>query len=169
MKQGRYFVIFALLCVAQAIIENYFLFSQYILIGLLPLLVLSLPPRYTTPVALLLAFAAGFAVDFVGTGSLGLTSCALLPVALLRPTLLRLASGDEVLTGRDEPPTGRQSTTAAALTISLGCLAFFVVYVWVDSAGTRPFWFNLVRTLLSTGVSALLCILLNNFLFRQNR
>ena len=36
MKTGRYFIIFAILTLAQALISNYFLFSQYILISLLP-------------------------------------------------------------------------------------------------------------------------------------
>ncbi|MBP5488664.1 MAG: hypothetical protein J6X77_03740 [Bacteroidales bacterium] len=169
MKNGRYFIVFAILCLAQALISNYFLFSQYVLISMLPLLIVSLPPRYGTPAALGLAFVAGFVVDFVGGGTLGLTSCTLLPLALLRLPLLRLVSGEEILTERDISPIARQAAAEQALTMVLACLLFFGLYVWVDSAGTRPFWFNAVRTLLSTGVSALLCVLLGNFIFGQNR
>lgn len=169
MKPGRYFTIFALLCLAQALISNYFLFSQYVLISLLPLLIVSLPPRYGTPVALALAFVAGFAVDFIGSGTLGLTACALLPLALLRLPLLRLVSGEDILTDRDDPPLAHQTTPEQALTLVLACLIFFGVYVWVDAAGTRPFWFNSVRTLLSIGVSTLLCALLGNFIFGKDR
>ena len=104
MKTGRYFIIFAILTLAQALISTYFLFSQYVLISLLPLLILSLPSRYGTPAALGLAFVAGFVVDFVGGGALGLTSCTLLPLALLRFPLLRLVSGEEILTDRDDSP-----------------------------------------------------------------
>ena len=169
MRNGRYFIVFAILTLAQALISNYFLFSQYVLISLLPLLIVSLPSRYGTPVALALAFVAGFVVDFVGSGTLGLTSCALLPLALLRIPLLRLVSGEEIMTDRDDSPVAHQTTPEQALTLVLACVLFFGLYVWVDSAGTRPFWFNAVRALLSTGVSTLLCVLLGNFIFGQNR
>ena len=169
MRNGRYFIVFAILTLAQALISNYFLFSQYVLISLLPLLIVSLPSRYGTPAALALAFAAGFVVDFVGSGTLGLTSCTLLPLALLRFPLLRLVSGEEILTYRDDSPIAHQATAEQALTLTLACLLFFGLYVWVDSAGTRPFWFNSARTLLSTGVSTLLCVLLGNFIFGRNR
>ena len=169
MRNGRYFIVFAILTLAQALICNYFLFSQYVLISLLPLLIISLPSCYGTPAALALAFVAGFVVDFVGSGTLGLTSCALLPLALLRIPLLRLVSGEEVMTYRDDSPVGHQTTPELALTLVLACVLFFGLYVWVDSAGTRPFWFNAVRTLFSTGVSALLCTLLGNFIFGKNR
>lgn len=169
MRNGRYFIVFAVLTLAQALISNYFLFSQYVLISLLPLLIMSLPSRYGTPVALGLAFVVGFVVDFVGTGALGLTSCTLLPLALLRLPLLRLVSGEEILTDRDDSPIAHQTTAEQALTLVLACVLFFGLYVWVDSAGTRPLWFNTLRTLFSTMVSALLCLLLGNFLFSQNR
>ena len=169
MRNGRYFIVFAVLTLAQALISNYFLFSQYVLISLLPLLIMSLPSRYGTPVALALAFVVGFVVDFVGTGALGLTSCTLLPLALLRLPLLRLVSGEEILTDRDDSPIAHQTTAEQALTFVLACVLFFGLYVWVDSAGTRPLWFNALRTLFSTMVSALLCLLLGNFLFSQNR
>ena len=169
MRNGRYFIVFAVLTLAQALISNYFLFSQYVLISLLPLLIMSLPSRYGTPVALALAFVVGFVVDFVGTGALGLTSCTLLPLALLRLPLLRLVSGEEILTDRDDSPIAHQTTAEQALTLVLACVLFFGLYVWVDSAGTRPLWFNALRTLFSTMVSALLCLLLGNFLFSQNR
>ena len=169
MRNGRYFIIFTILTLAQALISNYFLFSQYVLVSLLPLLIISLPSRYGTPVALGLAFATGFVVDFVGSGTLGLTSCALLPLALLRIPLLRLVSGEEIMTDRDDSPVAHQTTAELALTLVLACALFFALYVWVDAAGTRPFWFNFLRTLFSTGVSALLCVLLGNFLFGRNR
>lgn len=169
MRTGRYFIIFAVLTLAQALINNYFLFSQYVLISLLPLLIVSLPSRYGTPAALGLAFVAGFIVDFVGGGTLGLTSCTLLPLALLRIPLLRLVSGEEIMTDRDDSPVAHQTTPELALTMVLACVLFFGLYVWVDSAGTRPFWFNTLRTLFSTGVSGLLCVLLGNFIFGHNR
>jgi hypothetical protein len=169
MKTGRYFIIFAILTLAQALISTYFLFSQYVLISLLPLLILSLPSRYGTPAALGLAFVAGFVVDFVGGGALGLTSCTLLPLALLRFPLLRLVSGEEILTDRDDSPIAHQTTAELALTMVLASLLFFTLFVWVDSAGTRPFWFNTARAILSTVVSGLLCVLLGNFIFGRNR
>jgi len=169
MKQTRFFIVFAALCLAQALIDNYFLFTQYLLISLLPLLVMGLPTRYNTPAALLLSFVSGFIVDFLGTGTLGLTCCALLPVALLRIPLLNLVSGEEIMTYRDDTPTSHQTMTGTALTMAIACAIFFMIYIWVDAAGTRPFWFNFVRLVLSTAVSTLLCVLLNNFLFRRNR
>ena len=169
MKAGRYFLIFALLCLAQALISNYFLFSQYVLISLLPLLILSLPSRYGTPAGLLIAFATGFVVDFIGGTTLGLTSVALLPLALLRLPILRVVSGEEILSERDDTPVSHQSTNGFVLTMIIGCILFFTVYVWVDAAGTRPGWFNMLRTLFSSVVSSVLCALLGDFIYIKNR
>jgi RsiW-degrading membrane proteinase PrsW (M82 family) len=94
---------------------------------------------------------------------------ALLPVALLRLPILRLISGDEILSERDDTPASHQSPSGLILSLVLACLLFFTVYVWVDAAGTRPAWFNLLRTFLSGLVSSILCVLLSSFIFSRSR
>ncbi len=167
MKQSNYFIIIAILCFAQALISNYLLFSQYVLISLLPVLVMSLPPRYNTVQALLLAFVIGFVADFIGTGALGLTCVALLPVALLRLPILRAVSEDDYLTYPLDTPFAHQSTSEMVLSCVFSCLLFFLVYVPFDDAGTRSLGFALLRILFSSIVSVLLCVLLSQFLFRR--
>ena len=167
MNQTRYFVTIALLCLAQILAGNYLYLSQYIVLSLLPLVVMSLPIRYSTNFALGLAFLAGLLVDFLSSGILGISSCSLLLLALLRIPILNLVSGEEVLTHKDSAPTGHQSGRAVFLTMLLGSLVFFIPYVFVDAAGTRPFWFNVTRIVLSSALSAALMAFLNSFLFRE--
>lgn len=167
MRQGNYFIILTVLCFAQALISNYFPISQYIALSLLPVLVMSLPPRYGTVPSLLLAFVGGFIADFVGTGTLGLSCAALLVVALLRRPIVSIVSEDDYLIYPSDTPFAHQSTSETLLVCVLSCFVYFVVYVPIDDAGTRSFGFVLLQILLSGTASSLLCFLLAQFLFRR--
>ena len=101
MTNGKRIVIACILCLAQIILSNYLYVSHYLVLNLLPLVILSLPASRGVNVAMLVAFLAGFAVDFASTGILGLSSAALLPVALLRFPILRAVGGEEYLVHRD--------------------------------------------------------------------
>lgn len=167
MRQSSYFIVYLLLCVVQALFDNFFLFSQYVVLSILPALIMSLPPRYGTPFALIMAFLTGALVDFIGTGSLGLTSIALLPVALIRRPILRLVSEDDYVFYRNDPPATHQSTSETIFCSIFACIVYFAVFIPVESAGTRPFWFNALRFLISCAASSLLGFLLSFYFSRR--
>lgn len=167
MRQSSYFIVYLLLCIVQALFDNFFLFSQYVVLSILPVLIMSLPPRHGTPFAIIIAFLTGALVDFIGTGSLGLTSIALLPVALMRMPILRLVSEDDYAFYRNDPPATHQSTSEALLCSIFAYIIYFAVFIPVESAGTRPFWFDALRFLISGTVSLLLGFLLSLYFSRK--
>lgn len=139
MKQLNFPTIFTILCALQIFVSVTFNFPQILVVSILPMLILQLPPKLGTPASLLVAFATGFAVDFLTDGMLGLTSACLLPVALLR------------------------------LPLPLSTLVFFTLYVWVDGAGMYPFLFNVEKILLSTAVSFPVSALIASLLFKDKK
>ena len=136
---------YVLLFLAQAALWNYGNFSQYLLIVFLPAMVLCLPlsrgPVYTMAVA----FATGLLMDFLVTGQLGMTSLALVPVALLRRPVIRLVFGSELFARGEDLSFHRQGWPKFVLCVLLLTAVFLLVFLWADSAGTRPLWFNAVK------------------------
>ena len=90
---------YILLFLAQAALWNYANFSQYLLIVFLPAMLLCLPIGRSPVHTMAVAFVTGLLMDFLVTGQLGLTSLALVPVALLRRPVIRLVFGAELSPG----------------------------------------------------------------------
>ena len=165
MKKVNYPVIFAILCALQIFISVVFRLPRIMAINILPMLILYLPVKVDTPSGLVIAFAAGFAADFLSDGMLGLTSACLLPVALLRRPLLLAVSGREIISYKSGTPASHQHIRQMAASISIATLLFFVIYVWVDGAGLRPFVFNAGKVAVSTMTSSLASFLIAGILF----
>ncbi len=166
MKRGQFTLVFLLMLVAQALLNNYFGLARYVLISVLPVLILMLPHRMGTIAAMLVAFASGFAVDFFSTGMLGISSLALVPVALVRGLVLDLVFGEEYSSRDEELSLDRFGILKMALAILILCAVFFLVYVWADSAGTVGFWRAVLRWLLSVIVSTPVCVYVSTLLRR---
>lgn len=164
MRDSAFLLKFIILLVAQVLIWNFCNFSQYAMLTFLPVIILLLPTKQETLISMLIAFAAGFLVDFLADGMLGLTSLALVPVAFLRKGIIRLVFGSELLS-REENISLRKHGASHIIVSTLLCTAIFLaVYIWADGAGMRPLWFNLVKfgasLLLSSIVSVFLAIVL---------
>ena len=145
MRKPGFTLIFLLLAIAQILLWNFFNFSQYVMLVFLPVMILCLPVRRGTVFAMILAFITGFAVDFFASGMLGLTSLALVPVGLCRKAIIRLVCGEEVFSRGENISIKRQGMPKMTLCILMSTAIFLIVYIWADGAGTRPFWFNLVK------------------------
>ncbi len=167
MRRSNYFIVYLLFCIVQALFDNFFLFPQYVVLSILPALIMSLPPKHGTPFAIIVAFLTGALVDFIGTGTLGLTSMALMPVALMRMPILRLISEDDYVFYSNDSPAAHQSTSETILCCIFANIIYFAVFIPVESAGTRPFWFDALRFLISCIVSSLLGFLLSFYFSRR--
>ena len=147
MRTGQNFgLLYTLLLVCQVLLCNYFQFTPYAMLTLLPAMILCVPLTISTIGCMFLAFASGLAVDWLAEGIVGLNASALVPVALLRKPLIRIFFGEDLITRKDSfslRKYGMAKTSAAILT-SLS--VFLVIYIFLDGAGTRPLWFNLIRT-----------------------
>ena len=145
MRNTNFFLVYLLLVVAQILICNYFHLTPYVTLSLLPVMILCLPTRISTTVALFIAFATGLTVDFLAEGLIGLNTLALLPVAFLRIPLIKIIFGEDLLSRKEDFTVRKNGIGKVSLAILLVQALFLLLYIWADGAGTRPAWFNLLR------------------------
>lgn len=170
MKKNNYWLAFFLLTILQIIICNYFNFSQYVMLSVLPVIVLLVPVRYSTIITMVVAFVTGMAVDMLAEGGLlGINALSLVPVAFCRNKILDLVFGEEVFSRKEDISIERFGVMKMSMAIILAQLLFFLIYNTADGAGTRPFWFNAVRFVASNLASYVVAIILAVFLSRENR
>ena len=136
---------YVLLFLAQAALWNYGNFSQYLLVVFLPAMILCLPVERGPVYSMVVAFVTGLLMDLLVTGQPGLTSLALVPVALLRRPVIRLVFGSELFARGEDLSFHRQGWQKFVLGVMLVTAVFLVVFLWADSAGTRPLWFNALK------------------------
>ena len=90
MRNPIFGIAYILLVIVQMIICNYFQFSPYFVISILPAMVLCIPLTISTNVCMLIAFATGLSVDWLAEGLIGINASALIPVAYARMTFVRI-------------------------------------------------------------------------------
>ncbi len=149
MSKQNYFIMFLVILGVQLLICNYFHISAYITLSILPCTILLLPTKVGTSAAMLIAFAAGLAVDLLADGVPGLNALALVPVAGSRRIICDFIFGKELtLTGEDVSMSkfGIGKMTLAVTTVQA---IFLVIYIWADGAAARTSIFNLLRFSLS--------------------
>lgn len=158
MKKYRFILLYLVLLIAQVFLCNYFGLSRYVLISVLPALILTLPLEWGSIAAMLAAFATGFAVDFFSNGLLGITSAALVPVGLVRRSIIGLVFGDEFSSRGEQLSTSRLGLLRFALSLLMLCSLYFAIFIWIDSAGTAGFWQCFLRFMLSLAASTPVCV-----------
>jgi len=164
MRNTRFWITFIILVLAQVLLCECLHLSQLLSLWFLPMMILCVPIRYSTPFLLVLAFAVGFIADLLSNGVMGLTSMALLPVALLRNATISLVFGSEVFSRGEDISIRRQGGPKMTLAVMLLTALFLTVYVIADGAGTRPGWFNFLRIILSLVLDTAVSMMLVNLL-----
>ena len=162
---NRFTLKYLLLPVAQVLLWNYFNFSQFLTIAILPVLLLCISVKRGPVFSMAIAFVTGLAADFFAGGLLGLTSLALVPVCLLRRPIIWLVSGSELQARGEDISFQRQGSSKMMLATAMVTAVFLLVYIVADSAGTRPLWVDAVKfaaslavsTLISTYIAWILC------------
>lgn len=160
---------YILLTVAQMILSNYFHFTPYMMITVLPVMVLCIPTTTGTVAAMLIAFVTGLSVDFFAEGTLGINALSLVPVALLRRPVIGLFFGNEPFEQKESVTTKKYGMARVSLAVILMTLVFLLIYIIADCAGTRPFWFIASCIGLSLPVSYLASICIINLLTYEDR
>lgn len=170
MKINQNFgIIYILLAVAQMVICNYFRISPYIYVTILPAIVMCIPLKINTTVAMLVAFATGVSVDLLAEGVLGLNTLALVPVALVRYPLLRMTMGTEMQEKNYRFNIRSVGLGKMLLVTVLSTGLFLAIYVLADGAGVRPLWFNTIRFFASLACDTLLAMLVVHVLNPDER
>lgn len=168
MRIGSNSIKYLLLLVAQILLWNFFNFSQYLMIVFLPVMILMMPINRSTNTTLILAFICGFVVDFFADGHLGLTAAALLPVALLRRPIIMFVFGNELFSRGENLSTKRQGWEKLIIATALATAVFLLAYIFIDSAGTRAFWVDVVKFFSSLIVSTFISFFVGDVLSPEN-
>lgn len=170
MKAAQNFnILYILLVVCQIVLCNYSPLGPYITLSMLPAMILCLPLKNSNIMCMLIAFASALAVDWMSEGVLGLNVAALLPVALTRKTVIRIFLGEDLI-NRSEMFTFRKN---GAVKISAAILTLYAIYlgiyIFLDGAGTRPFWFCATKFGVSLACNWILGLLVINTLTIDDR
>ena len=158
MRKNEFWAVYLLLLLAQLLLSNYVNVSPYIMVTILPVMVLCIPLRVGPVPTMIIAFATGLVVDLLSEGLLGLNAIALVPVAFIRNSIIRLMFGEELFSRREDFCPRRHGMGKTAVATFTGIAVFLLIYVWVDGAGIRTFWFNAARWGASLACSLLLSL-----------
>jgi hypothetical protein len=158
MRKPGFWAAYLLLLLAQLLLSNYCNVSPYVMVTILPVMVMCISIRIGPVPAMVIAFASGLVVDLLSEGLLGLNALALVPVALLRYPIIRLLFGEELFARGEDFCTKRNGLGKTSVVVFMATAVFVLIYVWVDGAGTRPFWFNAARWAASMATSMLLSL-----------
>lgn len=170
MRTYQYFpLIYVLVLICQVFLSNYTNLGPYVMLTMLPAMLLCIPTSVSTVTCMLIAFASGFATDWLAEGILGLNVAALLPVAVMRKGLIRIFLGEDIIARNDSfsiRKNGIGKVTFALLTASA---IFLAIYIFLDGAGTRPFWFCSIKFGVSLFLNWALGLLVINTLTIDDR
>ncbi len=136
---------YLLLLAAQVLLWNFCNFSPLLIVALLPVMILGLPLKCGADLSMLIAFASGFAADFLSGAPLGLSCLALVPVAFLRRGVISAVFGSEIFARGEELSAGRLGRAKILLAAVLLNAVFLLIYIIADSAGTCPLWAMTVK------------------------
>lgn len=169
MRKNSPVLKFILLLIAQILLCTFFTFSPYLMLTFLPAMILFLPIKQSTPTTLFIAFAAGFAVDFLSDGMLGLSSLSLVPIAFCRKSIIKLVFGSEVIARGDNLSVPKNGVPHIFTGIIISTAIFLAIYIWADGAGLRPVWFNLTKFAASLILSSLISIIITLIMTQDGR
>ena len=169
MKNPTFGIAYILLVIVQMVICNYFQFSPYLVISILPAMVLCIPLTISTNLCMLTALITGLSVDWLAEGLIGINASALIPVAYARKTLIRVFLGEDLISRKDTFSFRKNGIGKILMALLISYALFFAVYIFLDGAGVRPFMFNLTRFVLSMLCSLIPGILVTGSLTKEER
>jgi len=169
MKNSSFVLTYLLFVVAQMLLTNYFHVTPFIMLTILPTMVLCIPTKIDSVVAMLIAFASGLAIDYLVEGSLGINALAIVPVAFLRKPLIDAICGGEPFEQKENITMKKYGIAKISLAIIIVQAVFNAIYVLADCAGTRPFSFIALRFALSVLASYLVSLIIVNPLTYDDR
>ena len=146
MKRIQNFgLIYIILLICQVMLCNYTNLGPYIMLTLLPAMILCLPTKINAITCLIIAFASGFATDWLADGLLGLNVAALLPAALIRKGTIRIFMGEDLIVRNDSFSIKKNGLGKVSISLITLTAIFLTVYIFLDGAGSRPFLFCAIK------------------------
>ena len=146
MKRIQNFgLIYIILLICQVMLCNYTNLGPYVMLTLLPAMILCLPTKINAITCLIIAFASGFATDWLADGLLGLNVAALLPAALIRKGTIRIFLGEDLIARNDSFSIRKNGLGKVSFALITLTAIFLAAYIFLDGAGSRPFWFCAIK------------------------
>ena len=162
-------VLFVFLLICQIALCNFANLGPYVMLSILPAMIMCVPLSVGTAGCMFIAFVSGLSVDWLSEGLIGINAAALVPVGLARKTLIRVILGEDMINRKDSFSI-RKNGLGKILTLMITAgIIFFSIYVILDGAGTRPFWFCVSRFAASLAAGTALSILTANILSPDDR
>lgn len=169
MRTQSFGLLFILMVLGQMILCNFAGFSPYVMLSMLPAMIICVPLTVSTPLCMLIAFVTGLSVDWLSEGLIGLNASSLIPVALMRKPLIRFFLGEDLIVRSDSFSIRKNGLGKISLVMGVSLMIFLGVYIFLDGAGTRPFWFNLTRFWVSFACNMVLALIVTNILTVDDR
>lgn len=170
MRTGQNFkLLYFLLVICQIVICNYACLGPYIMLSILPAMVMCIPLTAGTIGCMLIAFLTGLSVDWLSEGLIGINAAALLPVALARQTFIRIFLGEDIINRKDSFSIRKNGIGKVSIAMAAAYMLFLGIYIFLDGAGTRPFWFCATRFAVSLIVNMSLAFLTASILTPDDR
>ena len=169
MKIRNFRTLYILLLVCQIILCNYSCLGPYVMLSILPAMVACIPLSTGTPLCMFIAFASGLAIDWLSEGLIGLNAAAILPAALLRKPVISMFIGEDLIVRKENFSIRKNGFSKVFFTILAATAIFTGIYVFLDGAGTRPFWFSLTRFAASLACNLILGLVIVNVLTGEER
>ena len=169
MKNQFFGILYILMVIAQMIICNYFQFTPYIILSILPAIILCMPLTIRTPLCMAIAFASGLAVDWLAEGLIGINAASLVPVALARKTIIRVFLGEDLIARSDSFTFKKNGVAKISIALIVALTIFFAIYITIDGAGMRPTSFNAIRLIASVVCSFILSLIVTAVLTPDDR
>ena len=169
MKNQHFGILYFLMVIGQMVICNYFHFTPYVVLSMLPAMILCMPLTIRTSTCMIIAFASGLSVDWLAEGLIGINAASLVPVALARKTIIRIFLGEDLIARSDSFTFKKNGIGKISTALVTALSVFFGLYVILDSAGTQPTSFNLIRFAASVAASFILSLLVTAVLTPDDR
>ena len=165
----NFWIYYFLLLIGQIVLCNYFPFSTYVVMSMLPFMVMCIPLTVGTAGCMFITFFSGLAVDWLSEGLIGINAASAVPIALMRKPFIRFFLGEDIITRSDSFSFRKNGVGKISFIILISTLLFLGIYIFLDGAGTRPTWFNLARTGISLVCNYVLALIVTNILTVDDR
>lgn len=165
---AKFIATWVLLAVIQTVICDCMFLGPMVTVTLLPAMVMFLPLYSRTEATMLVAFAAGFAVDWASDGVLGLNMVSLVPVALVQKPLVRLFIGEDTVVRSEALSVKKSGWPRMLALVTVATALFLLIYVTVDGAGERTFGFNALRFVFSLAACIPFCAMVTHIFSSRN-
>ena len=165
----KYATLGALLIICQILLSEYVNIWPLLYIAIFPQFIILLPPSFNRLAHLLVAFILGLAIDLFADGVPGLNAAALVAMAYIRPAFLKITLSKANLDTTDNLPLLPRTVEIQKLAMLNGCMlaVFFTVYILLDSAGTFPFWYTILKIVVCTIINCIISLVCSKVLFEK--